>query len=117
MKRRFRLRRQREFQQALGAERVFVGRALVAFARPRQSGGWRVGVAVSRQLSGSVRRNRARRRIREAARARLLTDDSGVAALGKPYDVVLIARPPALNLPQTSLEAEAEAVRSRLVRP
>ena len=116
MKRRLRLRREGDFQRTLQGRRVYVGQGLVAFARPRPDGGWRVGVAISRQLKGSVRRNRARRRVREAARIGLLGNDPGAGRLGIPYDVVLIARPAALELPAAALEGEAAAVRERLER-
>ena len=114
MKRRLRVRRRGDFQRVLQGRRVYAGSALVAFARPRESGDWRVGVAVSRQVRGAVRRNRARRRLREAARAGLLPHDSEDGGVGIPYDVVLIARPAALELPRTALEEQAAAVRARL---
>jgi ribonuclease P protein component len=115
MKRRLRLRRQGDFQRILKARRIYVGQALVAFALPGAESGWRVGVAVSRQLKGSVRRNRARRRVREAARMALLGRDSEAGSVGIPYDVVLIARPAALELPAAAIESEAAAVRARLL--
>jgi ribonuclease P protein component len=114
VKRRFRLRRESDFQQVVKGRRVYAGVAVVAFARPSAAGEWRIGVAVSRQLKGSVRRNRARRRLREAARAMLLGHDSELAGLGISYDVVLIARPAALTLPALDLEREAAAVGDRL---
>jgi ribonuclease P protein component len=116
VKRRLRLRREGDFQRTLQGRRLYVGQALVAVARPRTEGGWRVGVAISRQLKGSVRRNRARRRVREAARIGLLGNDSGAAGVGIPYDVVLIARPAALQLPASALLGEAAAVREKLER-
>jgi len=73
-----------------------------------------VGVTVSRNVKGSVNRNRARRRIREAARARLLGPDSPLHGLGIRYDVVLIARPAALEVPFADLEAETEQAAVRL---
>jgi ribonuclease P protein component len=94
--------------------RIYLGRSLVAFSRQRQPGGLRVGVAVSRQLKGSVLRNRARRRLREAARLQLLALDSDEPGLGIPFDVVLIARTAALTLPLPALEADVSAVRARL---
>jgi ribonuclease P protein component len=93
--------------------RVFAGRAIVAFATPSSNGGWRVGVTVSRRLRGAVKRNRLRRRLREAARASLLTAPGLPAVAG--YDVVLIGRPGALELPLAALSEEAARVRSRLV--
>jgi ribonuclease P protein component len=94
------------------APRVFAGRAIVAFAIPSSSGGWRVGVTVSRRLRGAVKRNRLRRRLREAARASLPTRPGFPADAG--YDVVLIGRPAALELPLEVLSEEAARVRSRL---
>src|SRR5437763_7267471 len=114
MKDRFRLRRRQDFDRVMGAPRIFAGKALVAFARPNPAGGWRVGVTVSRRLRGAVRRNRVRRRLREAARARLLPRDSSPAERGIGYDVVLVGRPAALELPLPVLEEEAGRVRARL---
>ncbi|HEY8643784.1 MAG TPA: ribonuclease P protein component [Candidatus Dormibacteraeota bacterium] len=117
MKRRFRLRRRGDFQATLGAGRIYAGRTLIAFARPRPSPPTRVGVTVSRGVRGAVRRNRARRRVREAARLRLVGDDSRLAQPGIPYDVVLIARPAALTAEFASLLQDAERVAGRLAAP
>lgn len=108
MKRRFRLRRHSDFQSAIGGKRIFSGRAIVAFAVPSQGTESRVGVTVSRALKSSVERNRARRRLRELARIRLLAPDSPLRAEGMLYDVVLIARPAALEVSFADLRAEAD---------
>lgn len=73
------------------------------------AGTTRLGVAVSRQIKGSVGRNRARRRLREAGRLAFLTELSDWMGLnsGITFDVVLIARPAALNLPFDDLLGEA----------
>ncbi len=107
LKRRYRLRRQADFQSVIAGRRVFRGRAIVAMAQPRPQGETRIGVAVSRQLKGAVQRNRARRRLRAVARLRLLSADSPFLSGGIRYDVVLIARPAALELRFRDLEAEA----------
>ena len=114
MKRRFRLRTEGDFQRALKGRRVYSGEGFLALVRPRPEGGWRIGVAVSRKLKGSVRRNRAKRRLREAARTQILAQDSSAPQVGIPYDVVLIARQAVLLLPMTVLEREVREVRSRL---
>jgi ribonuclease P protein component len=114
VKRRFRLRRQSDFQAAIAGKRVYTGRALVAFAVPCEADESRVGVTVSRNVKGSVDRNRARRRLREVARERLLGPDSPLHGLGIRYDVVLIARPAALVAPFADLEAETEQAALRL---
>lgn len=86
----------------------------MAFATPTSADQDRVGVTVSRGIKSSVERNRARRRLREAARRHLLPADSGAARRGIRYDVILIARPAALAVPFADLEAEAEQAARRL---
>lgn len=70
--------------------------SLVVLWRPAD-GGRRAGFAVSRQIRGAVRRNRARRRLREAFRATRDATPGGVvlmivakrAALDTPYPTLL----------------------------
>jgi ribonuclease P protein component len=114
VKRRYRLRRQGEFQAAIGGKRVFSGRCLVAFAVPSSGGENRIGVTVSRTIKGSVQRNRAKRRLRELVRLKLLGPDSPLLSLGIRYDVVLIARPAALEVSFDDLSAETEQAALRL---
>jgi len=114
VKRRFRLRRKSDFDAVMRGKRVYSGRGLLALAVPSDGPETRVGVTVSRQLKGAVDRNRARRRLREAARAHLFEGDSGAQRLGIRYDVVLIARPAALTLRFADLKEETEQAALRL---
>jgi ribonuclease P protein component len=75
-----------------------------------------VGVTVSRAVKGAVNRNRARRRLREASRLVLLGTDSPLADVGIRYDVVLIARPAALEVSFADLKAEASRAARKLAR-
>ena len=59
---------------------------------------WSVGVAVSRQVRGAVKRNRIRRRLREASRRASLA--------GPGAHVVLVGRPRALACPFAELVQE-----------
>ncbi len=116
MKRRLRLRGRRDFQALISGRRVFAGAGLIGFARPGATDGTRVGVAVSRQVRGSVGRNRARRRLREAARLGFLPGlhDWARASTGITFDVVLIARPAALDLSFETLRSEVAEFARRL---
>lgn len=114
MKRRVRVRRRADFQAAITGRRFYSGRTFVAFATPGSAGQDRVGVTVSRGIKSSVERNRARRRLREAARRHLLSGDSSPVRRGIRYDVILIARPAALTTSFADLEAEAEQAALRL---
>ena len=73
-----------------------------------------MGVTVSKGVKSSVDRNRARRRIREIARVELLGPDSPLRRGGIRYDVVLIARPAALDVSFADLKAEATLAALRL---
>jgi ribonuclease P protein component len=115
LKRRFRLRRRGDFQRVLAGGRVYAGSSLVGFAVPARAGSDtpRIGITASRRIGGAVRRNRARRRLREAARIHLTGEDSPLLARGITYDVVLIARPAALTAPFEQLVREVTAVGRR----
>jgi len=114
VKRRFRLRRQAEFKAAVGGTRLFSGKTMVVFAVPTDRDEHRVGVTTSRNIKGSVPRNRARRRLREVARTNLLGADSPLRDGGIRYDVVLIARPALVDAPFEELKSEAEQAALRL---
>jgi ribonuclease P protein component len=99
--------------------RFHQGRALVGFAIPNEAakageGRVRIGVTVSRSIKSATERNRARRRLREVARAEMLADDSPLRQGGIRYDVVLIARPAALEMSFADLRAEASQAALRL---
>jgi ribonuclease P protein component len=114
VKRRIRLRRQGDFQSAISGKRFYSGKAIVAFAVPSELDHTRIGVTASRSLKRAVDRNRARRRLRELARVSLLGSDSPLSDVGIRYDVVLIARPAALEVAFADLVAEAEQAALKL---
>jgi ribonuclease P protein component len=116
VKRRARLRHRSDFQAAIAGRRFHQGRALVGFAVPSESADNRVGVTVSRAIKSAPERNRARRRLREVARTNLLGPGSPLREVGIRYDVVLIARPAALEVSYAALRAEASEAALRLVQ-
>lgn len=116
MKRRVRLRRRADFRQAISGKRFHSGRALVGFAVPGSTPETRVGITVSRQIKTSVERSKARRRLREVARASLLGVDSPLRQVGIRYDVVLIALRRILDVPFAELQAEASQAALRLAQ-
>ena len=61
-------------------------------------------------------RTRARRRIREAVRLCLFGQDSNLDREGITFDVVLIARPPAVTTAFTQIEADVNEFSRRLVQ-
>ena len=116
MKKRSRLTARSDFQRLLSGRRLYAAGTLVGFATAGRTSRTRVGVSASRQIRGAVARNRARRRIREAARLRLLPDGSIARPAGITFDVVLIARPPALTAAFSQIVSEVGEFGLRLGR-
>jgi ribonuclease P protein component len=116
VKKNLRLRHRSDFASAVKGHRFHAGRALVGFAVSSQAPESRVGVTVSRAIKSSVERNRARRRLREVARKTILDADSPLRRVGIRYDVVLIARPAALEVSFADLAAEASLAALRLAK-
>ena len=116
MKKHFRLTARSDFHRLLSVRRLYAGSNLVGFATPGRTDRTRVGVSTSRQIKGAVARNRARRRIREAVRLRLFGHGSNRGREGISFDVVLIARPPALTAAFTEIEAEVSEFSRLLVQ-
>ena len=104
-----RLKRRADFLLVAGSRRKYVTPAFVLQARARDAAASvapeavRIGFTATRKLGGAVVRNRARRRLREAARETL----PKAATPGSDY--VLIARPGALNRPYATLLADLAA--------
>ncbi len=87
---RLRLTKDIELVRASGEQRS--DRHFSVRARPNSFGTVRLAVAASRALGGAVRRNRARRRVREAVRSHLRERTSAPGT-----DLLVVARPAALK--------------------
>lgn len=107
-----RLRRRGDFLRvARGAKWAAPGLILQAAPRPPAGGAAdavRIGFTVSRKVGGAVERNRARRRLREAAR--LVMPGKARPAI----DYVLIGRHTTLSRPWAALVRDLETALSRI---
>jgi ribonuclease P protein component len=111
MKKRFRLRKNSDFQRVRREGHSWVHPLLVLCALRNDLGYSRFGFSVSKRVGGAVVRNRARRLMREATRLRR-------AMIADGWDVVIIARQPMreANFHQVDRAVDQLLRRARLLK-
>ncbi len=92
-----------EFRRLYARGRSLVGKCLVLYARRRDRATNRVGITVSAKLAHAVKRNRVRRRLREAYR---LNESAFIRGL----DMVIVVRAKGIDADFHALEAELMAL-------
>src|SRR3972149_9004499 len=92
-----RIRRRADFQQVYEHGTRVQGRYATLFVLRSSLAAGRLGVAATRKLGGAVRRNRAKRLIREVFRRNKLAHG---------FDVVVVPRRELLDASLTAIEAE-----------
>jgi ribonuclease P protein component len=102
-----RLRRRDEFQRVFDTGLRMRGRFLTVLVAASQAGGPRLGIVASKKLGDSVRRNRAKRLIREIFRHS--PPPSGLAGA----DIVVIPRPELFDATFASLTDDYRAALGR----
>ena len=111
MKREQRLRTPTEFRRVREtAARGWPSPLLVLYVAPNDLDRPRVGITVSRRVGKAVVRNRVRRRLREAMRARL-------ARLARAVDLLIVARPASAAATWLDLNAALDHVLERALAP
>jgi ribonuclease P protein component len=102
-----RLRRRSEFQRVFDTGLRMRGRFLTVLVAASQATGPRLGIVASKKLGDSVRRNRAKRLIREVFRHN--PQPSGLAGV----DIVVIPRAELFDVPFASLADDYRTVLAR----
>jgi ribonuclease P protein component len=101
-----RLRRRAEFQRVFDGGRRAHGRYLTIVVRPSESAVTRLGIVASRKIGGAVRRNRAKRLIREIFRTEVSPQ--------RATDVVVIAKQAAVQAKVADVTKDYRATLNRL---
>lgn len=99
----------RDFRRVYGRGRRVTGKQVVVVALARREPGHRLGVSVSKEHGGAVRRNKLKRILREAFRLER-------AKLPSAFDLVLIPKTPGARLALAELRGELQALLERLAR-
>lgn len=96
LKKAYRIKNNREFQEIFRTGKSFANRELVIYYRkkPKQKH-FRVGISVGKKLGNAVTRNRIKRYIRESFNH--LNNKN--KKIKEEYDIIVIARNQAVNLP------------------
>jgi ribonuclease P protein component len=102
-----RIRRRQEFQQVYNHGSRMHGRFSTLFVLPNSRDASRLGIAATKKLGGAVRRNRAKRLIREIFRR------NNVA---KGFDIVVVPRRELFEASLTALEADYLSTLERQLR-
>jgi ribonuclease P protein component len=112
VQRRLRLTRSDDFKRVRRQGKSYAAPLVVLIVSPNPQAQVHVGVAAGRNVGSAVRRNRAKRLLREAVRPLL-------PLLAPGWDLVLIARPdlPAASLDQTRADLEPLLHRAGLMLP
>ena len=92
-----RIRRRADFQQVYGEGVRIRGRYSTIFVLPNSHGVGRLGIAATKKLGDAVRRNRAKRLIREVFRRNKIAPG---------FDIVVVPRRELLEAILTALEAD-----------
>ena len=106
-----RLKRRREFLRVAAKGKRAARPGLVLQALPAETGRTRIGFTVTRKVGNAVIRNRAKRRLREAARA-----TAGLMAVPG-SDYVFVARMGTVARPWDRLLDDVKSALTRLATP
>lgn len=102
-----RIRRRAEYQKIYQDGKRFHARLMTLFILPTDRQASRLGIAATRKLGSAVRRNRAKRLVREIFRRN---------KPGAGYDIVVVPRPEMLSAGFADLEADYCSALKRRVR-
>lgn len=92
MKKKFRIKKNEEFQYVFRKGKSFANRQLVIYyLEKKEQTHFRVGLSVGKKIGNAVTRNRIKRYLRQAFQEL----DSSIKY---PYDIVIIARNPTKNM-------------------
>jgi ribonuclease P protein component len=104
-----RVRRRGEFKRVFDLALRTKGRYVTVLIAPNTEGTARLGIVASRRLGDAVRRNRAKRLIREVFR------QSQPVSVRQGFDVVVIPRRELFDAPYASFETDLRSALKRCV--
>ena len=107
MKKTVTIKQNHEFRRLYNKGQSAVSPSMVIYCRKSRLAHNRLGITVSTKLGCAVKRNRARRRLRELFRLAQPRMKQG-------YDVVIVARTRAVTIPHEKLQADFDRAMAQL---
>ena len=107
MKKTVTIKQNHEFRRLYNKGQSAVSPSMVIYCRKSRFAHNRLGITVSTKLGCAVKRNRARRRLRELFRLAQPKMKQG-------YDVILVARTRAVTIPHKKLQADFDRAMAQL---
>ena len=107
MKKTVTIKQNHEFRRLYNKGKSAVTPSMVVYCRKSRLPHNRLGITVSTKLGCAVKRNRARRRLRELFRL-------AQPRLKQGYDVVIVARTRAVTIPHQKLQADFDRAMAEL---
>ena len=101
------IKQNHEFRRLYNKGQSAVSPSMVIYCRKTRYTHNRLGITVSTRLGCAVKRNRARRRLRELFRL-------AQPKMKKGYDVVIVARTRAVTIPHKKLQADFDRALAQL---
>ena len=106
MKRKFRLRKSTDFKRVRRLGKSYAHPFIVLIKHPNEEGFSRFGVTAGRSVGNAVKRNRAKRRIREIIRQRSAIIQDG-------WDLIFLARQSIHNATHSELQDALDSLINR----
>lgn len=89
MKKKYRIKKNEEFQKILNQKKFFTSKSLVIYLKQKEENQARIGITVSKKMGNAVKRNKIKRQIRSMCQSLFTFDE--------PFDCIIMVRKDYVN--------------------
>lgn len=84
MKKKYRIKKNEEFQKILNKKKFFTSKSLVIYLKSKEENQARIGITVSKKMGNAVKRNKIKRQIRSMCQS--------LFSFEEPFDCIIMVR-------------------------